>query len=217
VVDNLGDVVVELAGEGTDTVASSVTYGLGANLENLELTGTAAINGTGNELNNRMTGNSAANILAGGLGDDVLDGGDGDDVLDGGLGADRMIGGKGDDRFVVDNLGDVVVELAGEGTDTVASSITYGLGANLENLELTGTAAINGTGNELNNRMTGNSAANILAGGLGDDVLDGGDGDDVLDGGLGADRMIGGKGNDRFVVDNAGDVSSNWLAKARTP
>ncbi len=145
VVDSSGDIVVEELNAGKDTVQSSITYALGANVENLTLTGTAAINGTGNTLNNVLTGNSAANILTGGLGNDTY-----------------VIG-----------AGDTVVELANQGTDTVQSSITYALGANVENLTLTGTAAINGTGNTLNNVLTGNSAVNTLTGGVGKDVLTG--------------------------------------------
>jgi Ca2+-binding RTX toxin-like protein len=187
VVDNAGDVVTEYANEGTDTVQSSITYTLGTNVENLTLTGSAAIDGTGNELNNVLTGNSATNILSGG---------GGNDTLNGGAGADTMIGDTGNDTYVVDNAGDIVIENANEGTDTVQSSITYTLAANVEKLTLTGSSAIDGTGNELDNSLTGNSAANTLTGGAGNDTLNGG---------AGADTMIGGTGNDTYVVDNAGD------------
>ncbi|MBF0329931.1 MAG: hypothetical protein HQL10_12295, partial [Nitrospirae bacterium] len=179
VVDNTGDIITENANEGTDTVQSSITYTLGSNVENLTLTGNAAINGTGNTLNNVITGNSGANTLSGGTG------------------ADTMIGGAGNDIYVVDNTGDVVTENANEGTDTVQSSITYTLGNNVENLTLTGTTAINGTGNTLDNVLTGNTAKNTLTGGAGNDTLSGG---------TGADTMVGGTGNDTYVVDNTGDV-----------
>ncbi|MDP2831692.1 MAG: calcium-binding protein [Pseudomonadota bacterium] len=187
-VDNLGDVVTENANEGTDTVQSSITCTLAANVENLTLTGTAAINGTGNTLDNVLTGNTGANTLTGGAGNDTLNGG---------AGVDTLIGGIGNDTYVVENSGDVVMEAANEGTDLVQSSVTYTLGANVENLTLTGTGNINGTGNSLSNTLTGNAAANTLKGGAGYDILDGG---------AGADRMEGGTEDDGYYVDNAGDV-----------
>lgn len=188
VVDNTADVVTENLNEGTDLVQSGVTYTLSANTENLTLTGTTAINGTGNALDNVLTGNTAANTLTGGAGNDTLSGG---------TGADTLIGGAGNDTYVVDNTADVVTELAGEGTDLVQSSVTYTLSANVENLTLTGTTAINGTGNALDNILTGNSANNTLTGG---------DGNDTLDGGTGNDTMVGGLGDDLYVVNVSTDV-----------
>jgi Ca2+-binding RTX toxin-like protein len=171
VVDNAGDVVTEVQNEGADTVQAGITYTLGANVENLTLTGAAAVNGTGNDGNNVLVGNSAANRLSGGAGDDTLDGG---------AGADTLVGGQGNDTYGVDDAGDVVTESLNEGTDTVQAGITYTLGATVENLTLTGSAAINGTGNDGNNVLVGNSAANRLSGGAGDDTLDGGAGADTL-------------------------------------
>jgi Ca2+-binding RTX toxin-like protein len=179
VVDNTGDVLIEGASGGSDTVQSSVTHTLGSNIEDLVLTGSVAINGTGNALRNRLTGNSAGN------------------TLNGLAGADSMDGGLGDDTYLVDSTGDVVTELPVSGTDTVKSSLTHTLAANVENLVLTGTVAIHGTGNTLDNRLTGNSAGNALTGGAGNDTLDGQGGVDIL---------VGGTGNDSYDVDNAGDV-----------
>jgi Ca2+-binding RTX toxin-like protein len=123
-----------------------------------------------------------------------------------------MVGGAGDDTYVVDGSTDIVVEAAGAGTDAVSSSFTFTLGANVENLTLTGSTAINGTGSGANNTITGNAAANILLGGLGNDTLngaagndslDGGSGNDTLDGGTGNNTLLGGAGNDG-ITGNAG-------------
>ena len=258
-VDNVGDVVVENAGEGIDTIRSSITYALGADLENLTLTGTAAIDGTGNALDNVLVGNSAANVLAGDAGDDLLDGG---------AGADTLIGNTGDDTYVVDDPGDIVIENVNEGIDTIQASVSFTIAANVESLVLVGASAINGSGNSSANTIIGNAGNNRLDGGGGTDTLAGGAGDDVyvvrdssdivienadegtdtvqasfsytvganvenlvltgtnavdgtgntlanvltgnsaanvLDGGAGADTLIGGQGNDTYVVDNSGD------------
>jgi hypothetical protein len=137
-------------------------------------------------------------------GDDQLYGGAGNDLLDGGTGADVMYGGAGDDLYRVDNLADVVSETTvpgvdDGGVDTVESTITYSLGAFLEKLNLKGTAAINGTGNDLVNKLAGNDAANVLSGRGGDDLMYGNGGDDILIGGAGKDELWGGLGSDTFV------------------
>jgi len=170
IVDNAGDVITEGTGAGIDSVLSSVSYTLATNVENITLTGSADINATGNASNNILTGNSGANILT---------------------------GGAGNDTYVVDHAGVAIVENSNEGTDLVQSSVSYTLSANVENLTLTGSSMINGTGNSSNNAITGNAAAN---------VLDGGAGADTLDGGVGIDTMIGGAGDDTFIVDNPADV-----------
>ncbi|MBK8918919.1 MAG: hypothetical protein IPM73_13020 [Betaproteobacteria bacterium] len=170
VVDSLGDVVIENAAEGTDLVQSSISYTLADNVENLTLTGTGALNGTGNVLNNTLTGNTA------------------DNILDGGMGADALIGGTGNDTYLVDNVGDLITEGASAGTDSVIASVTHTLAANVENLTLTGSGAIGGTGNTLNNTLVGNA------------------GDNLLNGGAGNDAMVGGVGNDTYIVESVGDV-----------
>lgn len=176
-VDNTGDGVVELVGEGHDSVFSHISYTLTNNVEDLTLQGNGDYAGTGNALSNIITGN------------------DGNNWLDGKAGADTLYGGIGSDTFIVDNSGDVAVEYGDTGLDTVESSVSYVLGDNIETLLLTGTA-ISGTGNALDNVVTGNAAANALYGGAGNDIING-------EGG--GDRMEGGAGDDTFVVDNAGD------------
>jgi trimeric autotransporter adhesin len=179
--NNLGndsDVVTELAGEGSDSVTSSVTYTLAANVEHLILTGSTNLNGIGNASDNILLGNAGRNILSGNAGNDTLDGG---------AGADTLSGGLGDDTYMVDNAGDIVTESLTQGTDTVNSSVTLTLGSNIEHLVLTGSNAISGTANALDNYVTGNAANNSLTGGAGCDVLNGGAGNDVVTGGTGND------------------------------
>ena len=155
VVDTTTDTITESANAGTDTIQSSVSFSIAAlaNVENLTLT-EAAIDGTGNTGNNVITGNSANNIL------------------NGGAGIDTLIGAAGNDIYVVDTTTDTITESANAGTDTIESSVSFSIAAlaNVENLTLTGTAAINGTGNALNNVITGNGANNTLNGGAGDDT-----------------------------------------------
>lgn len=220
-----GDKPIEYAREGTDTVRASISWKLGANLENLVLTGAANLTGTGNSLSNTITGNTGNNMLQGGggkdrlygeagndrlyggAGNDKLFGGSGkdqlygdagNDTLNGGAGADTLRGGSGNDLYVV-GAGDVVIEAARQGTDTVQSSGSFKLGANVENLTLTGKGHVDGTGNGLANSISGNAGNNQLKGGGGNDRLSGAAGNDTLDGGAGHDRLIGGTGNDRLL------------------
>ncbi|MGW9033216.1 calcium-binding protein, partial [Streptomyces sp. NPDC055722] len=198
VVDTALDQVDEAEGDGIDEVKSSITIDLRSNsvrgrVENLTLTGTADINGTGNDLDNSLNGNAGNNVLIGRAGNDRIDGG---------AGADRLIGGRGDDTYVVDDANDEVDETSGNGVDTVLSFTSLDLSAEkirgqVENLGLIGNAKINGTGNDLDNIIIGNAAGN---------VLDGGAGNDKLDGGAGADSLIGGLGDDTYIVDDAFDL-----------
>jgi len=248
VLDNAGDIVNDSG--GIDTIQSSVSVDLTdavhvvGDIETLTLTGTAAINGIGNALDNLITGNGANNLIEGGLGADTLDGGLGTDtlsyahsaagvlvsllttaqvstgdasgdilknfenitgsafadtltgntlanLLDGGAGADTLVGGAGNDIYILDNAGDVVDEVSngGAGIDTIQSGVSHTVETDVENLTLTGTGNIDGTGNTLANLITGNAGNNILDGGL-----------DVL-----ADTLSGGLGNDTYIV-RAGDV-----------
>jgi len=219
IVNSVGDSVVELAGQGTDTVRSSVSYALASNVERLTLTGTGSTTATGNSLANVLTGNAGNNTLSGAggadtinggagndtisgaTGDDAINGGAGNDKLNGGAGADVMFGGAGNDSYAVDHAGDVAREDSVAGIDDggtgdiVQSSVSFTLGAFIEHLTLTGSAAIDGTGNDLANRITGNGGANQLYGLGGNDIL-------AASGG-GADDLDGGQGSDTYYVDNA--------------
>lgn len=214
-VDSSGDTITEYANQGIDTVQSSISYTLGDNLENLTLKSSFSfysLNGFGNALDNRIIGNSDGNSLYGYQGNDTLDGG---------FGNDSLYGGFGNDTYIVDSSTDRITEYSNEGTDTVESSVSFTLSANLENLVLTGNNVIDGTGNGLNNTITGNNARNYLSGeagndtlygGLGEDALYGGDGDDHLDGGTptaydsSTDALYGGNGNDYLLGGNNYDL-----------
>lgn len=190
----------------------------------------AAIGGSGNDT---ILGNAAANGLEGGDGNDVLSGGQGNDVLDGGRGRDVIYGGPGDDdirggngndilygnvgsdtmggdrgndTYYVDSRSDFIFEFAGEGTDTVISTVVFNLGDNFENIEYVGSFAGGGSGNALANRMTASDYGSTMSGLGGADTLIGGAGADYLRGGNGADRLIGGAGADVLMGGRGADV-----------
>ncbi len=186
-IDGSADRVIEKTGAGYDTISSTVTFRLAANVEKGILTGTAE----------GITGNAADNLLLGNAADNLLSGG---------LGADTMIGGDGDDSYVIGDSADRVVEAVDAGYDTIRSSITVRLAANVEKGILTGTAE-GLTGNESNNLLIGNAADNLLSGGLGADTLIGGFGADTLIGGSGRDVFSGGQGNDSLT----GGTGADWF------
>jgi Ca2+-binding RTX toxin-like protein len=127
-----------------------------------------------------MLGNGSDNSLSGTSSGDSLWGFAGNDTLNGGTGKDFMFGGTGNDLYYVDSTGDVITENAGEGTDTIRSSVAFTLGVTLENLTLTGSGNIKGTGNAADNVIIGNSGNNSLTGLGGADTLDGGSGSDTV-------------------------------------
>ncbi|MEA5476765.1 calcium-binding protein [Pseudanabaena galeata UHCC 0370] len=161
----------------------------------------------GNDIINGGAGNDTIRT---GAGNDVINGDAGNDILDGGVGNDKLTGGTGNDTYIVDSIGDNVFETSTLITeiDTVEASITYTLGVNLENLTLTGSGAIDGTGNSLNNILIGNSRNNTLNGGAGNDTLIGGGGSDILVGGAGNDVLTGGLSNDLFLYNTNAAFSS---------
>lgn len=200
ILETIGDVVFEAAGEGIDTVRTALNATLSGGVENLILTGVAE-NAIGNELDNQLTGNAAANWLVGGTGHDT------------------MTGGQGNDAYSVDAAGDVVVEVTGGGTDTVRSSIDYTLGMNLENLVLEGTAS-SGTGNAIFNAITGTAGDNVLDGKAGMDTLRGLGGNDAYYVDTALDQVFenAGEGNDTVYASAdftlRGEVETLVLTKA---
>ncbi|SMX35814.1 DUF4214 domain-containing protein [Maliponia aquimaris] len=216
VVDHPGDTIIEPENGGIDLVQSSISFSLrdyGLVLENLTLTGRGNINGTGNGVNNILTGNAGNNLLNGAWGDDVLYGMAGDDTLQDTRGNDTLVGGPGNDVYHVDSELDVVIERAGEGHDLIHSSVSFRLWADapeVEDLILTGSAAIDGIGNGLDNRLIGNGAANRLDGARGRDWLEGGGGDDTLIGQAGADTLLGGAGDDQLHGDQVGGATMTY-------
>jgi Ca2+-binding RTX toxin-like protein len=199
IVDNSAELVW---GEGgIDAVQSSASFNLlsnGVGIENLALTGSANITGIGNSADNIVSGNSGNNFLQGlggndelygNAGADVLEGGAGSDYLDGGAGIDTMVGGAGDDAYIIDDINDVVTEYSGEGDhDVVFSSVSYTVGAEIENLTLTG-------GDNIDGLSSSRTTDNTIVGNSGNNTLGGGDG---------VDTLTGNEGIDTFVFANAG-------------
>ena len=188
-----GDTIVEALTGGTDTIQTTLTnMVLGTNVENLTFTSAGVHNGTGNGLDNALSLGIGRGNLNGGGGNDILTAGSG--------GASELIGGIGNDTYIVTTRNDTIIELTGEGTDTVqTTSSVYVLGNNLENLTFTGAGSFNGQGNALANVITGGGGDDFLSGFAGTDTLIGGGGNDALYGGDGADTLTGGAGNDSFV------------------
>jgi Ca2+-binding RTX toxin-like protein len=219
---NFQDVIVEAAGAGIDRVESYTSFSLAgiANVENLTLTGDGNPDGAGNTLDNVIIGTNSANVLTGdagadtltgGGGNDTLKGGEGEDTLSGEAGTDVMEGGGGSDIYVNPNFaeGDTIIEAANGGSDTVKSNATITLEgiAHLDHLILTGGGDINGTGNNLTNKITGTNGNNVLMGGKGNDVLAGSGGNDTLGGGQGLDTF-------RFAAANTGADQINGFEAA---
>ncbi len=194
VVDNIKDVGSDAGGDAHDRVVASISVDLGGpgflNIEHVTLTGTAALNATGDDGDNILIGNAGANKLDGGQGDDTL------------------AGGAGNDIYTIDGVADVI-ELPGEGVDLVISNSDYVLDDNIENLTLTNKGDSDGAGNALANKITGEAGRNRLDGRDGNDTLIGNDGNDTLDGEAGADSMAGGQGEDAYFVDDVGDKISD--------
>jgi serralysin len=208
--DNLADSTTEDAAAGTDELKTKVKIAVAvANIENYTYIGTGTWNFTGTGDDNKIVGAAAndtlngaqgADTLLGNGGNDSLAGAEGHDRLDGGAGNDKMAGGSGNDTYVINAVGDVIVEAVGEGAeDRIESSISVNLQSTLAEIEyivLTGATAVNATGNGADNHLTGNSAAN------------------KLDGGAGADTMTGGNGADTYTVEDFGDIVEEITAGA---
>ena len=228
IVDDPGDLVEDVSDSGSDDrVFAFVSYILPNEIEDLWLGGSAAIDGTGNGLDNLIMGNAGNNILSGGAGNDDLraEGGDdwlfggagsdslwggaGNDILNGGEDGDGLLGGPGDDLYIVDSGGDFTAEAAGEGIDTVQASGAWHLADNVENLTIIITSGENtqygGMGNASANIFIGTGAAFQFHGLGGDDRLYGAAGADLLDGGAGTDIIEGGEAGDIYWIGEVGD------------
>jgi Ca2+-binding RTX toxin-like protein len=251
VVSNASDVITVGATHGTDSVQSSLSYTAPTNVADLILTGTANLTGTGNSLSNVLTANSGNDTLTAGSGVATMNGGSGNDIfvinsasdvvqntystasdtiessvtytlptnvnsllltgtaavkgtansasdtLTSNSGVDTLVGGTGNDTFIVGNASDVVQDASTTASNTLEASVSYALPSDVNNLVLTGTAALTGTGNSANDLLTANSGAATLVAGSGTDTLVSGPG---------VDSLVGGTGTDIFEVNNASDV-----------
>ncbi|MCF1708597.1 hypothetical protein L0V05_07175 [Tabrizicola sp. J26] len=217
VVDSTGDIVVETAGNGTDRVNTTLnSFNLGtsaANVENLTFIGSGDFSAIGSTSANTIIGGGGNDSISGINGNDSLTGNGGNDTIDGGTGADTMVGGSGNDTYYVNSTSDVVTEVAGNGTDTIISTVTRTASTSIENIILDGTADISATGTQFSNTLTGNIGNNSLngldgndrlLGGAGNDTLNGGNGNDTLTGGAGDDSLVGGANVDSFVFNETG-------------
>lgn len=207
IADSASDVIIEAAGGGIDTVYAMIAATLAAQVENGIVGLTSGGSLTGNILSNqlsggmgadRLTGADGHDTLLGSSGNDSLDGGTGNDSLNGGTGADTLRGGQGNDVFVIDHVGDSVIELAGGGSDLVQSALNLTLAAEVERGQILGTLGRSLIGNSLSNTLTGGAGHDNIKAMAGSDVLNGGAGKDTLAGGLGTDTLTGGFGADRF-------------------
>lgn len=202
-----------LTASGLNETIDGSAYG------SLDSTSTLSSSLAGNDV---ITGGAYADYLMGYGGNDTLKGNGGNDTLHGGSGADSLFGGSGNDSYLVDSVGDRVYETSTTtsttdtgGRDLVSASVSFTLGRYLENLNLTGSSAINGTGNELANTLSGNAAANRLSGAAGADKLYGAAGSDVLTGGAGADWLYGGSDSVRDLFDFNTLTDSSAAARDR--
>lgn len=212
IIDNVGDRIVEMRGQGTDTavLVTGNRYTMEANVDNARAGADVRINVVGNELRNEITGGRHDDYLFGGGGRDTIDGGDGFDQIDGGTDADTMIGGNGNDIYFVDNNSDVIREYMGGGTDTVfVSASSYRLSDYVDHAQALTSAGATLYGNSLVNYLYGNDGVDFLFGGAENDHLFGFESGDVLDGGPGADNIATGSGADIVVLrrgETEGDV-----------
>jgi trimeric autotransporter adhesin len=200
VVTNAGVVVQDSSSTASNAVIASVSYTLPTNVNSLSLSGTAALQGTGNSGNDILTANTGADTLVAGSGSDTL-------IAGAGTAVDSFVGGTGSDLFMVGHAGDVVTVGATHGADTIQSSLSYTLPTNVNTLALTGSANLAGVAVSGNNSVIGNA---------GNDTLKAGSGSDTLVAGVGIDTLVGGTSADTFVVNNSADVLVSLSATANT-